>query len=211
MLKIKKKIRSRRISMPKSKGPLEEITQEQHDLLIERYFMLATKVQKSAKPKLVYEVSCFTCQRKGWVESPGRKALKEAHIHAGLVIQGWVIGPRGFQCPECYGADINAMVETADAAAGFTIEAEPLPQKVDFYVGDIAPFALYNDIVSMARGRGIEVVAVERMALSSLTLAMLNDFATREDAQWVFKISAKTEREALDIARELLEDAADKE
>jgi hypothetical protein len=98
-----------------------ELSKHQQQLLLERAFMLKTKVQKSALPVLTYIVHCFTCNIEGRVESPARDTLDERHIYAGLIIQGWFIGPRGFQCEACYSRDIEDIIAAADKAAGMTI------------------------------------------------------------------------------------------
>jgi hypothetical protein len=110
---------------------VEGLTPEQQTLYDDRKGMLRYKAQKSAKPKPAYVVECFTCGGQGIVWSGGRGTL-EIVVNLSLLLKGWIWGQRGYECPDCYNASIDAMVQATDRFSGApsnevegTVAAEP--------------------------------------------------------------------------------------
>ena len=91
---------------------VEGLSPEQQQIFDERKFMLHMKVQTSARPRNAKIVECFTCGKPGivWV---GSKGMREMIVNFSLLLQGWIFGDRGYQCPACYEGDIQAMVQAA--------------------------------------------------------------------------------------------------
>lgn len=84
-----------------SKERQEEEWQRKQQLLEERGFLLKRKTRKEAQAKLLYVVECFTCGLPGIVQAVGRKALTEREINLSLLLQGWIWGQKGYECPGC--------------------------------------------------------------------------------------------------------------
>jgi hypothetical protein len=93
-----------RRSKKKRRTPLvfsDGLTPEQLQILQEKRFMFDMLVPFDQRPKLAYLIVCFTCHEKTTFEVDGRKPLTEDQLHIELILKGWTIAGRGYECPGC--------------------------------------------------------------------------------------------------------------
>ncbi len=77
------------------------LTAEQQHTLHEKRFLLDIIVPFAQRPRLAYLVRCFTCQHQTTFEVQGRTPLTLDQLHLELILKGWTIAARGYECPEC--------------------------------------------------------------------------------------------------------------
>lgn len=88
-----------------------QLSAEQQRNWHERKDLLKYRVQPSARPNLCYSVICKTCHKEHFVRSVKRATLSEKAINVLLILQGWIFGPAGYECPDCQSAWAEAVVE----------------------------------------------------------------------------------------------------
>ena len=93
-----------RKSKKKRSTPLifpEGLTAEQLQTLREKRFMFDIIVASDQRPHLAYLIPCFTCRQQTLLEVKGRRPLTQDQLHLELILMGWTIAERGYECPEC--------------------------------------------------------------------------------------------------------------
>ena len=98
------------------------LTPEQLQVLEEKRFMFDILVPLDQRPKLAYLIECFTCHKKTTFEVEGRKPLTEDQLHLELILKGWTIAGRGYECPAC-------LDRWAKAVAAYILRHDRLPDE----------------------------------------------------------------------------------
>ena len=93
---------------------LTQLSPQQQQNWHERKFMLKHRVKAEARPQLCYSVTCKTCHKEHFVRSVRRAPLSEKAINVLLILEGWIFGPAGYECPACQVAWAQAVVAYVD-------------------------------------------------------------------------------------------------
>jgi hypothetical protein len=89
------------------------LTREQIELLEQRKHCLKEALQFPPEmlPKLAFQVTCFECEETSTFAIKGRKMLSPWAIYQFLLLQGWNIAGKGYQCPACQQAWAEAVAD----------------------------------------------------------------------------------------------------
>jgi hypothetical protein len=107
------------------------LTPEQLQVLEEKRFMFDILVPLDQRPKLAYLIECFTCHEKTTFEVEGRKPLTEDQLHLELILKGWTIAGRGYECPACldhWAKAVVAYIRRHDRPLGEQTVVESIPE-----------------------------------------------------------------------------------
>lgn len=63
--------------------------------------MFDVNVPLDRRPQLAYLISCFTCEQTTTFAVEGRSPLTQDQLHLELILKGWTIATRGYECPAC--------------------------------------------------------------------------------------------------------------
>jgi hypothetical protein len=108
-----------------------DLTPEQLQVLEEKRFMFDILVPLDQRPKLAYLIECFNCHEKTTFEVEGRKPLTEDQLHLELILKGWTIAGRGYECPACldrWAKAVVAYIRRHDRPLSEQMVVESLPE-----------------------------------------------------------------------------------
>lgn len=84
----------------------EGITDEQWAFVQKYRAEIEQKMPAKVRPKWYYEVFCLTCGAKG--RGQFFEMISDEEIHMALLLQGWTIFRKGYECPRCSAGWRNA-------------------------------------------------------------------------------------------------------
>lgn len=103
---------------------LAQLPPEQRRNWRERKGLLKYRVLPEARPRLGYSVACKTCHKEQFVPSTMGITMSEDSINFLLILQGWIFGSAGYECPDCQNAWAEAVVEHINTLDKRTKEIE---------------------------------------------------------------------------------------